>query len=210
MTKLLIPEPPLQVLRSLAVKLGLNEAIVLQQVHYLSLRNAGWVEKSIREWHRDDFPFWGLATVKRTFVTLRDRGLIVDEKAAAGMDQTLRYRVDYEALEALLPLDQSDPMHGINVSHSSSSERSDASDQSDPLSNREQSGTTDPPKPPKGQRQRDVRRYRTELETYAAEHFAELGSNGTDAVDQAVRAGCSTLPTVTAFVDRWWRSGSKG
>ena len=33
-SKLLIDEPPLQVLPSLALKIGLNEAIILQQVHY--------------------------------------------------------------------------------------------------------------------------------------------------------------------------------
>ena len=35
MSNLLTQEPPLQVLPSLAVAIGLNEAIVLQQVHYL-------------------------------------------------------------------------------------------------------------------------------------------------------------------------------
>ena len=35
---LLISEPPLQVLPSLAVKIGLNEAIVLQQIHYWLLK----------------------------------------------------------------------------------------------------------------------------------------------------------------------------
>ena len=34
MSKLLINEHPLQVLPSLATKIGLNEAIVLQQIHY--------------------------------------------------------------------------------------------------------------------------------------------------------------------------------
>ena len=36
---LLISEPPLQVLPSLAVKIGLNEAIILQQVHYWLLKS---------------------------------------------------------------------------------------------------------------------------------------------------------------------------
>ncbi|WLF74824.1 hypothetical protein Q3V38_08385 [Limosilactobacillus fermentum] len=36
---LLIEEPPLQVLPSLAKSIGLNEAIVLQQIHY-------WIRKS--------------------------------------------------------------------------------------------------------------------------------------------------------------------
>lgn len=34
MSKLLIEEPPLQVLPSLAVTIGLNEAIIIQQIHY--------------------------------------------------------------------------------------------------------------------------------------------------------------------------------
>lgn len=39
MTKLLIADHPLQVLPRLAAEIGLNEAIVLQQIHY-------WLEKS--------------------------------------------------------------------------------------------------------------------------------------------------------------------
>lgn len=60
---LLINEPPLQVLPSLAAKVGLNEAIVLQQLHYKLLISAHvydghkWVFNSYQHWKKE-FPFW--------------------------------------------------------------------------------------------------------------------------------------------------------
>ena len=135
MSKLLIPEPPLQVIPSLAVMIGLNEAIVLQQVHYRGLRqDGGWVEKSVGEW-ATEFPFWSESTVKRVFTQLRgELGLLESEKATRPLDQTNRYRVNEAALEALRSA-QSDPMDGVNLTSSQiGSDRPDASGQVDPVS----------------------------------------------------------------------------
>ena len=45
----LLPEPPLLVLPSLATRVGLNEAIVLQQVHFKSRHAAdGWWRAGLR------------------------------------------------------------------------------------------------------------------------------------------------------------------
>jgi hypothetical protein len=47
MTDLLIKEPPLQVLPSLAVAIGLKPALVLQQLYWLSQRAPdGWVVRN--------------------------------------------------------------------------------------------------------------------------------------------------------------------
>ncbi len=110
MTKLLIPEYPLQVLPSLACAIGLNEAIVLQQVHYwitkASAKNIRdghlWVYKTLKDW-RKEFPFWSLKTVQRTIERLEDCGLLVSSSTynAESQDRTKWYRVDREMFELL-------------------------------------------------------------------------------------------------------------
>lgn len=79
--KLLTEEAPLVVLPQLAEKVGLNEAIVLQQLHYRS--RLGVEERSGRRWVRgsyevwqQEFPFWSLTTVRRTLMKLEDRGYV--------------------------------------------------------------------------------------------------------------------------------------
>jgi hypothetical protein len=50
---LLVPEPPLIVLPSLARELGLVDAIVLQQLYYAGQRaEGGWVCRSAKDWER--------------------------------------------------------------------------------------------------------------------------------------------------------------
>lgn len=107
MSKLLINEHPLQVLPSLAVAIGLNEAIVLQQVHYWLSRSQHvidgrpWFYKSLQEWQRE-FPFWSEKTIRTAIKALRDRGLLLAEhKGSDPRDRTLWYSIDYDALDAL-------------------------------------------------------------------------------------------------------------
>lgn len=110
MTKLLINEPPLQVLPSLAVSLGLNEAIFIQQLHYLlnnpkiGVERDGhkWVFFTYDEWKEAQFPFWSTSTIQRIVLGLEDKKLVVsarfDEKQ---YDQRKYYRLDYNQLDAL-------------------------------------------------------------------------------------------------------------
>lgn len=101
---LLINEPPLQVLPTLAVAIGLNNSIVVQQVHYWLRVSKNerdghkWVYKTIDEWH-EEFPFWSKRTLERVIQNLEDMQIL-----AAGnynklkMDRTKWYRIDYEML----------------------------------------------------------------------------------------------------------------
>ena len=84
MSKLLINERPLLILPKLATVIGLNEAIVLQQIHYWLLTYAEkhdvkhfregrwWVWNSIQQWQSDNFPFWDERTVRRVLTSLRN------------------------------------------------------------------------------------------------------------------------------------------
>jgi len=112
MSKLLINEPPLQVLPSLAVKIGLNEAIIVQQIHYWLQKNKpmedgnSWVFNSVREW-KEQFPFWSENTILRNLQSLRDSGLLIaEQKSKNSFDKTLYYRINYDLLsdESIHPL----------------------------------------------------------------------------------------------------------
>lgn len=96
---LLIPEPPLQVLPTLASEVGVNEAIFLQQVHYWSLRardDEGWVYKTQAEWI-EELPWLSTRTLQRVVERLRE-GELIDTKQPDGTDRKTYYRVAYEAL----------------------------------------------------------------------------------------------------------------
>ena len=66
---------PLVVDKELARILGLNEALILQQVNYwieINKKNKRsfhegryWTYNTINEW-QEEFPFWSTSTVKRT------------------------------------------------------------------------------------------------------------------------------------------------
>jgi uncharacterized phage protein (TIGR02220 family) len=106
MNNLLITEPPLQVLPSLAVKVGLNEAIVLQQFHYWLQRSKKerdgrkWIYNTYAEWNKQ-FPFWGERTLRRAINGLEKAGyLITANYNAAGFDKTKWYSIDYDKLVA--------------------------------------------------------------------------------------------------------------
>jgi hypothetical protein len=109
-SKLLIDEPPLQVLPSLAAAegVGLNGALVLQQVHYWAGRNRSeWVRRSVAEWRRRDFPFWSEGTIRRALAGVEARGLLL-VRPSQRADRSKLYAVDYSALATFC---QSDRMH---------------------------------------------------------------------------------------------------
>ncbi len=103
---------PLVLDKELAVVLGLNEALILQLVHYwieINKKNNRnfhegryWTYNTIDEWH-EEFPFWSNSTIKRTFKRLRDMNLIiVDNFNVYQMDRTLWYTINYEELEKMI------------------------------------------------------------------------------------------------------------
>lgn len=102
---LLINESPLQVLPSLAVKFGLNQALVLQQMHYWlriskNIRDGyKWVYKTLEDWHKE-FPFWSKSTLERIIRKLEEEQLIVvGNYNRLKMDRTKWYRVNYKAID---------------------------------------------------------------------------------------------------------------
>lgn len=106
-SKLLISEHPLQVLPSLAVCVGLNEAIALQQLHYWLMKSDNvhdgrrWVYNSYEQWQAQ-FPFWSIRTVQRAFMSLEEQGVVLSSRLEAqGWNQRKWYTIDYEMLGRL-------------------------------------------------------------------------------------------------------------
>lgn len=122
---LLIHSQPLLVLPELAVKIGLNEAIILQQIHYWQSRSANfrdgraWVYNSVEDWKKQ-FPFWSAKTISRALNGLRKQDLVfTGQYNQQSRDQTLWYSVNYDhnALKPSNgPLGQNDPMEQDNMS----------------------------------------------------------------------------------------------
>ncbi|MDQ0242619.1 hypothetical protein J2S09_000155 [Bacillus fengqiuensis] len=101
MRRLLLEDKPLIVLPSLALELGLNEAIFLQQLHYWlqGSRNERdghvWVYNTYGKW-QEQFPFWSISTIRRIIGKLETGGYIQTEQFnSSHNNQTKWYRIDY-------------------------------------------------------------------------------------------------------------------
>ncbi|MBN4933702.1 phage protein [Staphylococcus sp. EG-SA-6] len=107
MSNLLIDDYPILVLPNLATEIGLNEAIVLQQMHYwLKKSNHNydgrrWIYNSYKEWEQH-FPFWSNATIRRTISSLEKQELLfIGNYNKAGFDNTKWYSIDYFKLDGV-------------------------------------------------------------------------------------------------------------
>jgi hypothetical protein len=113
-SSLLIDEQPLQVIPSLACKMGLNRAMFLQQLHYW-LQKPGsherdgkrWIYNTFAEWH-EQFPFWTAEGIRKIVSQLEDKGVIktTDRYNERKGDRTKWYTIDYETLNALFDPDK--------------------------------------------------------------------------------------------------------
>lgn len=134
MSSLLINEPPLMVLPGLASQIGLNEAIVLQQVHYWIrdqrhvIDGYSWAYNTVEEWNKQ-FPFWSNATIRRIVDSLVDKGLLLKRKLSDNrFDMTLWYTIDMDALARI-----GEQMHLLKMSKWDCSERANGAAQSEQI-----------------------------------------------------------------------------
>jgi len=117
-TNLLIDDYPILVLPKLATKIGLNEAIVLQQMHYWLRENRRkgnnyrngrfWTYNSYESWV-ESFPFWSSRTIRRAITSLENLELLTsDNFNKMKRDRTKWYTINYDKLETL-EIEQSTP-----------------------------------------------------------------------------------------------------
>lgn len=109
-SQFLINEPPIEVLPALARAVGLNEAIVLQQIHYwLNLQfsrhlfdDRYWVCYSPKQWERQ-FSFWDKKTLHRAINNLGRLEVVISYEAPDDSKQTMYYTIDYKTLGQVTP-----------------------------------------------------------------------------------------------------------
>lgn len=111
MTQLLLHEAPLVVIPELAVHLGLNEAIIVQQIHYWLQKNEReqrnqvdgytWTYNTYEQWTAQ-FPFWSRKTVQRVISGLVTADILITANFnKSKMDHTKWYRINYPRLHEL-------------------------------------------------------------------------------------------------------------
>lgn len=101
-------DTPIMVFPTLAKILGLNQSIVLQELHFWITENIKekkakingetWCKISYREWH-EIFPFWSQITIKRIFLQLEKEKLIISANYnRIKSNRTKWYRINYANL----------------------------------------------------------------------------------------------------------------
>ena len=105
---LLFDDRPLILLPMLATAIGVNEALVLHQVHFLLKLQAGgriidgekWIWNSYEEWRREHFPFFSIRTLRRAIESLEKSRLLMSCQPDGRKSRRKYYRIDYAALAA--------------------------------------------------------------------------------------------------------------
>lgn len=108
----LLNKQPIVIDIELATMLGLNEAIVLQQIHYwlgINQKNGTnfkegryWTFNSMKKWHDEAFPFLGMDALRRAFKNLEEKGLLITGNFnKKGYDRTKWYTIDYQLLYSM-------------------------------------------------------------------------------------------------------------
>ena len=134
--KLLIEDHPLIVLPQLAVALGINHAIVLQQIHYLikaghDSRNEyvhkdgkWWVYNTYANWKACYFPWLSESTIKNVMLDLETWGILETRQSVKHpSDRTKWYTIRYDGLDTMRQKlsdgtwDKNCPINGQRLSH---------------------------------------------------------------------------------------------
>lgn len=110
-SKYLLDEYPIMFHSSLAVALGLNEAILLQKINlWLNCKphNAdgrSWIYNTYKSW-QEQLPFLSENTIKRTMKNLTDKGIvIINNFNTSKFDKTNWYSIDYNTLDNVCKTD---------------------------------------------------------------------------------------------------------
>ena len=129
MNKLLLNESPLIILPSLASKIGLNEAVFLQQLHYwvqksiTNIDKQNWVYKTVEEWE-EEFPFWSNSTIKRVIGSLKKMNILQVKKLSKNKRERVNYyainyaKIDVFKVNMTQRGVQNEPMDKVNLTHS--------------------------------------------------------------------------------------------
>lgn len=111
----LLDEPPILVYPSLAKTMGINKAIIFQQLHFLlnATKSAQtknnfvdgrwWVYNSYPQWRNDYFPWLSIGAIKRLFLELEREGLVLSKQSVKSKaDRRKWYAIDYARWEQIV------------------------------------------------------------------------------------------------------------
>ena len=109
-TALLTNDQSIPLSPKLAAAVGVNEALVLQQVHFLLGLKAGgkvikgtrWIWNTVQEWRRRYFPFLSVRTLERVITGLERKHLLLSCQPDGHLSRKKYYRVNYPALNLSL------------------------------------------------------------------------------------------------------------
>ena len=104
----LLPEPGITLLPSLAGKIGVNEALFLQQIHYWITRRAGaidqygryWIYNTIKQW-QEQLSFLSESTLKRAIGNLESDGVLLTTWIGSGFSRKKAYTIDYDRVDRI-------------------------------------------------------------------------------------------------------------
>lgn len=111
------PENILLLDRGLATLVGLEEAVLLNQLDYwlqkpdmgIEFEGHRWIYNSYKEWvkgtptQKPNFPFWTAEKVKRIFLRLEKKKIVISKQLDKGnYDHTKYYRIDYDVLDSMM------------------------------------------------------------------------------------------------------------
>jgi len=91
------------------MQIGVNQAIVVQQLSFLlSIKTSGvmrngehWIWNTYEKWRADHFPFWSVATIQRVFEWLESAGVVISGQFDGYASRKKYYRLSLGALEKL-------------------------------------------------------------------------------------------------------------
>jgi hypothetical protein len=131
-SSLLLDRPPEVFQSKLAMLIGLDNAIVLQKLHYLVVQATEakrnyhdghyWVYNSIPAWQKEFWPWWSERTIRRIFQSLKTEGIIIIGRYnRLRIDQTTWYSINYnhsifDSSHAAKMATSSSGQHGLNES----------------------------------------------------------------------------------------------
>jgi hypothetical protein len=131
--RLLINDNPISISPLLAHIFGINEAILIQQIHYWlqrskhNIEGSLWIYNTYKEWHKQLY-FMSESTIKRTILGLEKQGIIiVGTFNRHAWDKTKWYTLNYNKLSEIAeertdefgrPSDQIDPIDDTNLTSS--------------------------------------------------------------------------------------------
>ena len=119
--RLFLDESPLVIQPKLAEVLGLNESIIVQQLHYWIQKSENvyegkkWVYNTYADWQKQ-FQFWSERTVIRIFSALEDKGIILSEKIDKKSGKhTKYYTINYDKLDEIITKKDHDKVASSNM-----------------------------------------------------------------------------------------------